>query len=197
MIVYTYGCKVVLGMPAHHRFMQIVKSDPRYRQNKKHIFTVTTIEGTELLKDINSQKTANGFSEDEIKLIAKTIWGEARGESYEGKIAVANVILNRYKLSQSTDQKDWWGESISEIILQPYQFSCHNYNDVNKSKIDCLTIADVQYYEILKITRNFLTKNLSDNTGGATHYFAYKSTKPIWATNMIKTKRIGNHDFYR
>ena len=133
----------------------------------------------------------------EIELIAKTIWGEGRGESYEGKVAIGNVILNRYKISKATKKSDWWGNTIEQIILHPYQFSCHNHNDPNKAKIAKLTTDDYHYRESLKIARGILSGKIKDNTRGATHYFAYKVVRPRWASSMKKTRRIGNHDFYK
>ena len=133
----------------------------------------------------------------EIELIAKTIWGEGRGESYEGKVAIGNVIVNRYKVAQASRKSHWWGNTIEQIILHPYQFSCHNYNDPNKRKIAKLTTKDYHYRESLKIAKGILSGAIKDNTFGATHYFAYKTVQPRWALKMNKTKRIGNHDFYK
>ncbi len=148
--------------------------------------------------DINTtEKNFIASKNKEIELIAKTIWGEGRGESYEGKVAIGNVIINRYKLSQATKKPHWWGNTIEQIIFHPYQFSCHNHNDPNKSKIAKLTTEDYQYRESLKIARGILSGTIKDNTFGATHYFAYKVVKPRWASKMKKTKRVGNHDFYK
>ena len=148
-------------------------------------------------QDYQQKKSSIVYKNKEIELIAKTIWGEGRGESYEGKVAIGNVIMNRYKISQATRKSDWWGNTIEQIILHPYQFSCHNHNDPNKSKIALLTSQDSHYRESLKIARGILSGAIKDNTLGATHYFAYKTVRPRWASKMKKTKRIGNHDFYK
>ena len=53
-----------------------------------------------------------------IDILARTLWGEARGETLSGKEAVACVILNRLK---KTNAKGlfWWGNTLEEICLKP------------------------------------------------------------------------------
>ncbi len=165
-------------------------------KNLKEI-KVETIEDRNILEVSAEKKNFIISKNKEIELIAKTIWGEGRGESYEGKVAIGNVIINRYKISQATRKSHWWGNTIEQIILHPYQFSCHNHNDPNKSKIAKLTTQNYQYRETLKIAKGILSGAIKDNTFGATHYFAYKTVQPRWASKMKKTKRIGNHDFYK
>jgi len=64
-------------------------------------------------------------TDHELDILAKTLWGEARGEGREGLIAVAWVIKNR------ADNPGWWGKSIELVCLKPYQFSCWNADDPN------------------------------------------------------------------
>lgn len=59
--------------------------------------------------------------EHDIDILARTIYGEARGEKTAGKKAVACVIMNRYKA------KKWFsGKTIAETCQKPWQFSCWN-----------------------------------------------------------------------
>ena len=67
---------------------------------------------------------------DELEIFAKTLYGEARGESLAGIEAVANVILNRHKMALH-QHHTWWGKTIPEICLKPMQFSCWNPMDPN------------------------------------------------------------------
>ena len=57
------------------------------------------------------------LTEDDINLMAKIVYAESKGEPYEGKVAVASVILNRV-LSPG------FPNSISEVVFQPNAFSC-------------------------------------------------------------------------
>lgn len=52
--------------------------------------------------------------QSDIEELARIVWWEARGQSMEGKIAVANVVLNR---------ASYWNASIHEIIWSPGQFT--------------------------------------------------------------------------
>ena len=59
-------------------------------------------------------------TEEEIALLAKLVYTEAGGEKYEGKLAVANIVLNRL-------QTGYWGDTISEVIYAKGQFSGTKY----------------------------------------------------------------------
>ena len=54
----------------------------------------------------------------EVIILARTLCGEARGETLEGQTAIANVVLNRLK------NKKRYGDNIHHIVLRPFQFSC-------------------------------------------------------------------------
>ena len=65
-------------------------------------------------------------------LIAKLVWKECRGEPFEGKVAVAAVVLNRFYYGED---KDFNRESIESVVKQPGQFaSIQNVSmdDLNK-----------------------------------------------------------------
>lgn len=61
----------------------------------------------------------------DAQIMALTLYGEARGEPREGKIAVGTVILQR------VTHRDWDGTDIPSVCLAPYQFSCYLPNDPN------------------------------------------------------------------
>ncbi len=123
--------------------------------------------------------------------MAKTIWGEARGEGAVGMQAVANVIMNR------VDRGGWYGASIKDVVLKPYQFSCWNDTDPNRAKLDKLTVADLQSSGALQIAQQVINGQLPDITGGATEYHN-KNILPDWDYSKLKqTVQIGNHIFYR
>jgi hypothetical protein len=63
------------------------------------------------------------------QMLALTLYGECRGESTEGKIAVASVILER------VDKQSWFGLTILSVCLKPLQFSCFNPDNVNYPKL--------------------------------------------------------------
>lgn len=57
------------------------------------------------------------LSEEDINLLATIVTLESGGESYEGQLAVANVIINRL-------QSGHWGTTVADVVYAPYQFSC-------------------------------------------------------------------------
>ena len=136
----------------------------------------------------------------EVDLIAKTIVGEARSEIWEGKLAIANVILNR------NEHKGWFGSSIAKIINKPSQFSCWNANDPNR-KISCNPEKYVNndVWKECKVAARLVYNNeVVDNTMGATHYLTISAYNRIqkaytkhWVFNLVPTITIGNHIFFR
>jgi spore germination cell wall hydrolase CwlJ-like protein len=136
------------------------------------------------------------MNKKEVAVVAKTIYGEARGEYYHRQggthalIAIGNVVMNRAAAS---------GESVTEVCLKPKQFSCWNADDPNRELLDRVTITDKIYELCYAIAMKILTEELQDFTGGATHYYSRKilKTPPKWAENKTPTTRIGNHIFYR
>lgn len=87
----------------------------------------------------------------------------------------------------------WYGASIKDVCLKPYQFSCWNKGDPNREKI--LNATPAQLKTARRISEAVINGTLPDITGGATNYHA-KSVKPYWAASMTKTATIGNHIFY-
>ena len=135
-------------------------------------------------------KKGYDMTQDQDVYLAKTIWGEARGEGMQGMQAVANVVMNRVNAAS------WYGASIKDVVLKPYQFSCWNANDPNRAKIDKLSIEDLAASGALNVARQVISGQLKDITGGATNYHA-TSVNPAWAEKMTKTVQIGNHVFYK
>lgn len=128
---------------------------------------------------------------NEIDLLARTIWGEARGEGVDGMKAIANVIMNRVK------KGGWWGSTVADVVLFPKQFSCWNENDVNYIATKNVTEDDDDFYWLKNIIApKAISGNLPDNTDGATHYHAVY-VKPSWVKSMKQTATIGNHIFYK
>lgn len=132
----------------------------------------------------------------EVDVLARTLWGEARGESSAGMQAVANVVINRLAVSECHDGY-WWGDTIIQICQKPYQFSCWNKDDPNLTSI--LSIdesADMYFATAKRLARRAVYAVLPDITNGATHYHAAGIT-PSWAIREKPVCVIGAHIFYR
>lgn len=129
----------------------------------------------------------------ELEILARTIEAEARGEAYEGKIAVGATIANRAASGS-------YGKDIRGVILRRGQFSPWNswtgYAKGEQGKDMMKLKASEDSY---KAANAILTGNYEDPTDGATHYVNEKVSKPAWLGAMKGRKRgtvtIGNHLF--
>lgn len=130
----------------------------------------------------------------EEKLLAATIWAEARGETRQGREAVAWVIKNR------AAKGGWYGHSINSVILKPWQFSCYNSGDPNRQKIIKLVTGqayDNEFSDCESTARDVLSGICPDPTSGATHYHNFYTCHPEWAATLHETVTIGRHRFYK
>lgn len=131
------------------------------------------------------------MSEDlhSLDVLARTLWGEARGEGEQGMQAVACVVLNR------AAKKGWMGKTVAEVCLKPWQFSCWNADDPNREKLLKVGPADPQFKIALQVATDALAGRLKDYTFGSTHYHT-TVISPKWAKGKTPVVVIGNHAFY-
>lgn len=129
-----------------------------------------------------------------VDVLARTLYGEARGETVRGKEAVACVIVNRAQRAKDRGGY-WWGNSIEEVCQKPWQFSCWNENDPNRAKIMAIEPGQRVFDTCLRIARRAVSGCLEDITKGATHYHT-KSITPVWSRGRGVCAEIGHHVFY-
>ncbi|MBA4361976.1 MULTISPECIES: cell wall hydrolase [Pseudomonas] len=135
-------------------------------------------------------------TEKDRDILARTLWGEARGESLVGQIAVAWTIRNRVNDGVS---KSWWGEGYAGVCQAKYQFSCWNANDPNFAfLIGAKPIPASEFTRAQRAADLVISGVEPDPTGGATHYYATSiKTPPAWAAKAKQTYRLGGHVFFR
>ena len=121
---------------------------------------------------------ASSSSASDLQLMARAINGEARGEPYEGQVAVGAVILNRVKSSQ-------FPNTIAGVIYQSGAFTAVADGQIN-APID-------ENSTVYKAAQDAM--NGWDPTGGCIYYFnpATATNKWIWSRPLVKT--IGKHRF--
>ena len=114
----------------------------------------------------------------DIQLLARAINGEARGESYEGQVAVGAVILNRVKHSS-------FPNTIAGVIYEPGAFTAVADGQINHPIAEDSTV--------FKAARDAM--NGWDPTNGCVYYFnpSTATNKWIWSKTIVKT--IGKHHF--
>ena len=152
----------------------------------KIIFSIIVILSIVLIGNLFSKNlftekavaASNSGTTSDVQLLARAINGEARGEPYEGQVAVGAVILNRVKASN-------FPNTISGVIYQPGAFTAVADGQINVALEDESTVV--------KAARDAL--NGWDPTGGAIYYFNpdTATNKWIWSRPHIKT--IGKHRF--
>lgn len=129
------------------------------------------------------------MEKSDVLVMAQTIWGEARGETNEGKYAIAHVIKNRF------DSKKWFSaDTLEGVCKKKWQFSCWNDGDPNKEKMEQLTHGDIK--DFVDIANNVLNGHHDSNVGKSTHYYADYIKEPDWAEGKTPITKIGVHHFY-
>lgn len=130
------------------------------------------------IKPKNVTAASNSNSTSDVQLLARAINGEARGEPYEGQVAVGAVILNRVKSPK-------FPNTIAGVIYEPGAFTAVSDGQIN--------VAISEGSTVVKAARDAL--NGWDPSGGAIYYFnpATATNKWIWSRPLIKT--IGKHRF--
>jgi N-acetylmuramoyl-L-alanine amidase len=119
-----------------------------------------------------------GFSSNDLKMMANAVYGEARGEPYEGQVAVAAVILNRV-------DNPAFPNTPTGVIFQPGAFTA---------------VADGQIWltpneNALKAVQDAL--NGWDPSDGCMYYFNPVTATSKWIWSRPQYKKIGKHIFCR
>ena len=138
---------------------------------------VTLTLGTGTLAPIYPVKA----KQSDIECLAKNIYHESRGEPLHGKIAVAQVTVNRVR-------SGLFHNTICGVVYAPSQFSW----TLDKTK----RVRDTKAWQsALEISRAVLTQTVALPNFTATHFHA-KQLKPRWAKTKTRVAVIGNHIFY-
>ena len=135
-------------------------------------------------------KVPDNVTHLDIDILARTIWGEARGESQQGRIAVGWVILNR------TMHRRRWPDDVMGTCLEKYQFSCWLDSDPNRDKMRGVTFDDPVFRRCYEAAVAVCNGSEVDPTQGADHYHT-TSISPNWADKSKVTCTIGHHRFYK
>jgi N-acetylmuramoyl-L-alanine amidase len=135
-------------------------------------------------------------TDKDLDVLARTLWGEARGEGMDGMVATGWTIRNRVN-----DGKDrsWWGEGYAGVCQKPYQFSCWNSNDPNYPYLSgAKQIPAPEFAKCRLAAQQVIEGAKPDPTGGATHYYSTSMPKPPkWVEGAKRTLRLGHHIFFK
>ncbi|SCI31033.1 MULTISPECIES: cell wall hydrolase [unclassified Romboutsia] len=122
------------------------------------------------------RKAVINLTNEEILLLSKLVTSEARGESYEGQVAVAAVVINRVKDSR-------FPNSIEDVIYQKNAFSVVKNGSINMNPTD----------EAYKAAQAALYGE--DPTEKAVYFWNPEISTCKWIQKLNPHMRIGNHVF--
>jgi N-acetylmuramoyl-L-alanine amidase len=137
------------------------------------------VKATKYEKKGNGSTTANvpnGYSQNDIQLMANAVYGEARGEPYIGQVAVAAVILNRV-------QSVSFPSTVAGVIYEPGAFTAVADGQIN------LTPNETAKKAVLDAVNGW------DPTGDAIYYFNPDTATSSWIWSRPQIKKIGKHIF--
>lgn len=117
-----------------------------------------------------------GFTQEDLILLARIIHAEARGESFQGKVAVGAVVLNRMKSS-------YFPKNLKEVIYQRNQFTPVQDGSINLDPDErCIKAA-------------LMALMGEDPTKGALFFYNPQISSDRWITTLPIVTRIGQHLF--
>lgn len=147
---------------------------------KKNGLTVDGIAGTKTLAAMGITSTSNNSSttsnSSNVNLLSRLIYGEARGESYIGQVAVGAVIMNRVKSSS-------FPNTISGVIYQKGAFDAVSDGQINMTPDSTAK----------KAAQDAI--NGWDPSYGAIYYFNPATATNKWIWSRPVTVTIGKHRF--
>lgn len=152
---------------------------------RKNGLTVDGIAGTKTLKAMgiysssgnsSSSNSSSSTNSSDLNLLSRLVYGEARGEPYNGQVAVAAVVLNRVKSSS-------FPNTIAGVIYQKGAFDVVSDGQINLTPNDTAK----------KAAQDAL--NGWDPTNGAIYYFNPSTATNKWIWSRPMTVTIGKHRF--
>lgn len=147
---------------------------------KKNGLTVDGIAGAQTLKAMgitsSSSSSSSSNNSSNVNLLARVVYGEARGEPYTGQVAVAAVVLNRVKSSK-------FPNTISGVVYQSGAFDAVADGQINMTPD---TTAKKAAQDAL---------NGWDPSYGAIYYFNPSTATNKWIWSRPMTVTIGKHRF--
>ncbi len=125
---------------------------------------------------LGAAAASGSYNESEIYTLARLVHGEARGEPYVGKVAVAAVVLNRVKSAS-------FPNTISGVIYQAGAFDCVADGQINLTPDN----------NSIRAARDAM--NGWDPTGGCIYYYNPATATSAWIWSREVRLSIGNHAF--
>ena len=148
---------------------------------KKNGLTADGIVGTRTAQALgislsSTTSTSSSTSSTDLNLLARVVYGEARGEPYTGQVAVAAVVLNRVRSSS-------FPNSVAGVVYQSGAFDCVSDGQINLT-------PNRSAYNAAKDALNGW-----DPTYGCLFYYNPRTATSKWMLSRTVKLSIGNHAF--
>ena len=148
---------------------------------KKNGLTADGIVGTRTAQALgislsSTTSTSSSTSSTDLNLLARVVYGEARGEPYTGQVAVAAVVLNRVRSSS-------FPNSVAGVVYQSGAFDCVSDGQINLT-------PNRSAYNAAKDALNGW-----DPTYGCLFYYNPRTATSKWMLSRTVKLNIGNHAF--
>ena len=133
----------------------------------------------DLVRDFAGDET-EGAEQD---CLAKAVYFEARGESLEGQLAVAEVVMNRAASGR-------YPASLCKVVTQPWQFSF-----IDKGRFPTPDFASQSWRNAVAVAR-IAQAQLADTLPSNVLWYHATYVAPSWGKRLQRTAQIGLHIFY-
>ena len=175
----TNRAKKIAGIGSNSNIRMASLSSPKRKQSDMVAATS--------FKELNALPRATGDAE--WACLSEALYFEARGESFKGITAVAEVIMNR------RDSARFPG-SVCGVISQgvggkrgcQFSYKCDGRPEIFREKD--------AYDRVAKIAQLMMSGVMPRVTGGALYYHT-KAVRPNWSRKFRRTANVGAHYFYR
>jgi spore germination cell wall hydrolase CwlJ-like protein len=126
----------------------------------------------------------NAPLDEQTNCLATAVYFEARGETVEGQLAVAKVVMNR--AASGRYPSDW-----CSVVKQPYQFSFVRHGEFPAADTNCQAWKKAEAVAELAVAN--VVPTLSDDV----LWYHADYVAPSWRNNLQEVQKIGAHIFYR
>ena len=133
--------------------------------------------------------------EENVYLMALTMWGEARNGGPSAMRNIGHVIMNRLH------SKRHFGSDIKSVVWKRKAFSCWNKSDPNFTGMKKIAALDdnnlekKRWRQALDLAGQIINRGERDPTNNALFYHT-SNTSPYWADGVEPVADIGGHKFY-
>jgi spore germination cell wall hydrolase CwlJ-like protein/uncharacterized protein YgiM (DUF1202 family) len=156
------------------------------REEEQELLEFKAAERAKKETEVKHQDSVN-YSNTELKLLACLVHSEAGTQGYEGKLAVANVVLNRVKSSKYPD-------SIKSVIYQSGQFSVAASGSLSKQLNNYDNYCSTSQSLSIKAAKAALEG--SNNIGTRLYFHSYKAAVKKGYDDKSTSVKLGDHLFW-